>query len=109
MTKQEKVKELVEVTKRIDADQDRAKTLRDELKTELKTGEAIPESGYVIEKKVVKSTITDANVLVKNGFDVSKVTITVTRIDPTLVKTIGLAEGKAYFSETETVCVSKQK
>jgi hypothetical protein len=66
-------------------------------------------NGYAVEKKVIKETITDAKVLADNGFDVSKVTVTITKVDPTLVKTIGEAEKKVYFNEKTQIRVTKVK
>lgn len=109
MTDMNKVRELVEVTKQIEAAQAKGKDLREQLLKEFADGESITDSGYVIEKKVVKTTIIDANELVKNGFDVSKVSVEITKIDPTIVKRIGEQEGKKYYAEKPTIFVSKEK
>jgi hypothetical protein len=109
MTKFDKVKELIQVVKQIDELKQKEQMLRQELLALLGRNEQISVDGYTVEKKVIKETITDPSELVKYGFDVSKVTVTVTKIDPVLVRTVGEKENKLYYREVDRIVVSRNK
>jgi hypothetical protein len=107
--KLDKVKELIQVVKQLDELKRKEQELRQELLTLLSRNEIISVDGYTVEKKVIKETITDPGELAKCGFDLAKVTVTITKIDPVLVRTIGEKENKLYYKEIERIVVSRAK
>jgi hypothetical protein len=109
MTKFDKVKELIQVVKQLDELKQKEQELRRELLTMLNRNECVSVDGYTVEKKVIKETITDPNELAKYGFDLAKVTVTVTKIDPVLVRTVGEKENKLYYKEVDRIVVSRAK
>ena len=82
--------------------------VREQLVAGMQDNESIQVDGYTVIKRLVKYTIVDPAQLFKNGFDIAKVTVTTTKVDPTLVKTIGKAEGKMYYSEKPRIFVEQK-
>jgi NCAIR mutase (PurE)-related protein len=109
MTKFDKVKELVQIVKQIDELKQKEQELRQELLSLLNRNECVNIDGYTVEKKIIKETITDPSELVKNGFDINKVTVTITKIDPVLVRTVGEKENKMYYKEVDRIVVVRNK
>jgi len=101
-------KELVGVIDQIEQLRQKEKELREKLLRLMNSGETIEVDGYTVVKKMVKETITDTDLLQQIGFDLSRVTVTITKVDPALVRTIGEKEGKKYYVEVEKIIVSKK-
>jgi hypothetical protein len=105
--KQQASRKLVQVTQRLAKLEAADKELRKELLSLLADDESVAVNGVTVRKEMTRKTITDPTELVKNGFDVSRVVVTKTSVDPSLVKTIGQAEGKQYFTVKPTIVCRK--
>lgn len=98
---------LVTIIKRIEKLTMHEEQLRNMLLTTMKDNESVTVGEYTVTKKLKKQTIVDPDKLIKLGFDISKVTVVIHKINPTLVKTIGVAENKPYFHEVPSIIVTK--
>lgn len=107
INKIEKAKQLVEITKQIEKLEEIERKLREELNQILNNDESIFIDDSVVTKKVFKETITDPEILRQMGFDLNRVTVTITKIDPKLVSEIGKKENKKYYQEKTKIVVSK--
>lgn len=107
INKIEKAKQLVEITKQIEKLEEIERKLREELNQILNNDESIFIDDSVVTKKVFKETITDPEILRQMGFDLNRVTVTITKIDPKLVAEIGKKENKKYYQEKTRIVVSR--
>ncbi len=96
-------RKLVRTMQRLKKLEEMDEKLRKELISILDDNESVRVDDLSVRKVMTRKTITDPTELVKNGFDVSRVVVTKTSVDPSLVKTIGEAEGKKYFTVKPTI------
>lgn len=104
-----KAKELIEITKKIEALKQIEEQLRKELLELLNNEESIIVDDSVVTKKIYKETITDPELLQQMGFDINRVVVTITKVDPKLVSEIGKKENKKYYVEKPRIVVSNKK
>lgn len=106
--KNNKAKQLVLVLQYIQRLKQKEMILREKLLALMEPNEEIEVGKWVVVKKVVKEAITDPQMLQQIGIDPSKVTVTVTKIDPVLVREIGKKENKPYYKEVERIYVKRK-
>jgi regulator of replication initiation timing len=105
----EAAKQLVDVVEQIEKLKETERQLRDQLLKLMKDNESVQVNNRVVTKRVTKETITDPEMLKQLGFDLARVTVTITKIDPKLVRTIGEAEKKNYYVEKPVIIVTETK
>ena len=105
----EKAKQLVEVVEQIEKLKETEKQLREELLKIMKDNESIQVNAHTVTKRINKETITDPELLKQAGFNLNQVTVTITKIDPKLIRVIGEAEKKNYYTEKPVIVVAKTK
>ncbi|MFN3551379.1 MAG: hypothetical protein ACK4WJ_06200 [Endomicrobiia bacterium] len=101
--------ELVKYQKTINALEEKVKQLKELLIQNTKPGTIIKVNGNEVEHKLVKETITDIEMLRQIGIDPQKVTVTITKIDPLLVRRIGVMENKKYYIEKSNIFIKNLK
>lgn len=79
--------------------------LKDKFIKSTPQGSKFEHNNYIIEHAGIKTTITDEETLIKLGFDLNRVKVTITKIDPKLVKTIGEQEKKEYYTLEDRVII----
>lgn len=109
MTLQELAAKIIKYTKTIETLQEKLEILKQTFKNQTSPGKIIYINGKAVEHALIKRTITDPNELTKIGIDPNKVTVTVTKIDPVLVKEIGEKENKKYYWEESRIIVKNVK
>jgi regulator of replication initiation timing len=105
----EAAKQLVDVIEQIEKLKETERQLRDQLLKLMKDNESVQVNNHVVAKRITKETITDPEMLKQLGFDLARVTVTITKIDPKLVRTIGEAEKKNYYVEKPVIVVTETK
>ena len=109
MNKNELAFKLTKVIAKIEELRKLEQDLRSKLLELMHNNETVQVNGYNVTKKVIKETIIDPVMLQKFGFDLNRVTVTITKIDPKLVRVIGEAEKKVYYTEKPVIIVAKSK
>jgi len=102
-------KQLVDVVEQIEKLKETEKQLRDQLLKLMKDNESVQVNGHIVTKRITKETIVDPELLKQLGFDLNRVTVTVTKVDPKLVRVIGEAEKKNYYVEKPVIVVTETK
>jgi len=105
----EAAKQLVDVIEQIEKLKETERQLRDQLLKLMKDNESIQVNNHVVTKRITKETIVDPEMLKQLGFDLNRVTVTVTKVDPKLVRVIGEAEKKNYYVEKPVIVVTEAK
>jgi regulator of replication initiation timing len=105
----EVAKQLVDVVEQIEKLRETEKQLRDQLLKLMKDNESVQINNRVVTKRVTRETITDPEMLKQLGFDLTRVTVTITKIDPKLVRVIGEVEKKNYYVEKPVIIVAETK
>ncbi|MEM2174228.1 MAG: hypothetical protein QXI58_01190 [Candidatus Micrarchaeia archaeon] len=108
MNVQELTEKLIKNVKEIEKLQQEIEFLREELKKNTQVGWEMSFDGYVVKHTTIKRTITDPEKLKEVGIDPSRVTVTITKIDPDLVRTVGKKENKPYYTVEERIVVEKK-
>lgn len=107
MTTIELATKLVKYHKMVETLNQKIVQLKEELLKQTQPGTVIKINSHIVEHKVIKETIKDPEMLKQLGIDLEKVTVTVTKIDPFLVKRVGEAQNVKYYTEKPVVFVKE--
>lgn len=101
--------QLIKYTKEIERLTKEVENIKEKLKQLTVPGWSVTLDGYTVKHVSIKRTITDLNELQKLGYDLNRITVTITKIDPSLVRTIGEKENKPYYTIENRIVMVKNE